>query len=397
MAAKPSTPPTPYPTLAPAGDRYPTPAHAAADGQEPAPFRADPVRQSVCPGAGDSKFDTSKQHNPGRRRLISPANDDQAAGDPGDEGTGQPGGKQLEGPQSPQLTIQKSAPPEIQVGKPATFRITVRNTGQSTAGNVEVHDQIPRGTHLLGSTPRASRGADRRAGLELGHDQAGRRICGRDATHAHRRGRNRQRSHGPFRCRGCGPLHRHQAKAGGGSNRHQPRPGRRSGEPYDNCFQSRQRRGQRRGHRGTHPGRLAAPGRQRPGIRRGRSATGREPQAGPATHSQASRTDHQRAYGSRRRQAADREPLQFGSGRAAPGRCPGRPKTPLPGARSDLSGGDLQPRHRPGAARRAGRLFAQRAEIHAAPTIPANTTRPIGPSIGPWKSCRPTKKAWSNW
>ena len=73
------------------------------------------------------------------------------------EGTGQPGGKQLEGVQSPQLTIQKLAPKEIQVGKPAAFRVTIRNVGQIPAGEVEVRDQIPKGTRLMSTTPRASR------------------------------------------------------------------------------------------------------------------------------------------------------------------------------------------------------------------------------------------------
>ena len=61
--------------------------------------------------------------------------------------------------QSPQLTIQKFAPKEIQVGKPATFRVTVRNTGQIPACEVEVRDQVPKGTRLLGTTPQANRGA----------------------------------------------------------------------------------------------------------------------------------------------------------------------------------------------------------------------------------------------
>jgi uncharacterized repeat protein (TIGR01451 family) len=76
------------------------------------------------------------------------------------EGTGQPGAKQLEGMQSPQLTIQKFAPPEIQVGKPAVLRVTVRNVGQIPAGNVEICDQVPRGTRLLETTPQAARGPD---------------------------------------------------------------------------------------------------------------------------------------------------------------------------------------------------------------------------------------------
>ncbi len=60
--------------------------------------------------------------------------------------------------QSPQLTIQKFAPKEIQVGRPAVFRITVRNTGSATAADVEIYDQVPKGTRLLGTTPQAGRG-----------------------------------------------------------------------------------------------------------------------------------------------------------------------------------------------------------------------------------------------
>ncbi len=73
-------------------------------------------------------------------------------------GTGQPGNKQLEGPQSPQIVVQKIAPPEIQVGRPAVLRVVVRNAGAVAASEVEIHDQIPRGTRLLGTTPPVSQG-----------------------------------------------------------------------------------------------------------------------------------------------------------------------------------------------------------------------------------------------
>ena len=76
----------------------------------------------------------------------------------GDEGSGQPGGKQLEGPQSPRVSIQKIAPAEIQVGKPATFKVAVVNTGEMPAAGVEIRDQVPKGTRLVGTTPRAKRG-----------------------------------------------------------------------------------------------------------------------------------------------------------------------------------------------------------------------------------------------
>jgi len=77
-----------------------------------------------------------------------------------DEGTGRPASDQrFEGQQSPQLSIQKVAPKEIQVGKPAVFRIEVKNTGPVAAQAVEVRDQIPRGTRLMDTKPPASRGA----------------------------------------------------------------------------------------------------------------------------------------------------------------------------------------------------------------------------------------------
>ncbi len=74
----------------------------------------------------------------------------------GDEGTGTPGGQHLEGSQAAQLTLEKIAPAEIQVGKPATFEIRVRNVGNATARNVQIHDETPQGTRLLSAEPTAS-------------------------------------------------------------------------------------------------------------------------------------------------------------------------------------------------------------------------------------------------
>ena len=82
--------------------------------------------------------------------LIDPA--------PKKEGMGQPGSKMLDGPQVPQLTIEKSAPEQIQVGKPAVFKITVRNTGNASANDVVIHDQTPKGTRLISTTPQAECG-----------------------------------------------------------------------------------------------------------------------------------------------------------------------------------------------------------------------------------------------
>jgi uncharacterized repeat protein (TIGR01451 family) len=86
----------------------------------------------------------------------------------GEEGTGRPGDPQLSGSQAPTITIEKSAPAEIQIGKPAKFVIKVRNAGSVTAQGVEIHDTIPQGTQLLGSEPPAKRGPQGALVWELG-------------------------------------------------------------------------------------------------------------------------------------------------------------------------------------------------------------------------------------
>ena len=75
-----------------------------------------------------------------------------------EDGTGTPGDKQLEGSQTPSLTVLKSAPSEVQVGKPATFEVSVRNSGKTAVAGVEIHDTVPKGTRLISTTPQATRG-----------------------------------------------------------------------------------------------------------------------------------------------------------------------------------------------------------------------------------------------
>lgn len=92
---------------------------------------------------------------------------------PGDEGTGKPGGKHLEGSQAAQLTMEKIAPEEIQVGKPATFEIRVRNVGDAPARNVEIHDETPQGTRLLSAEPTASQAGPGQVTWSVGALQPG--------------------------------------------------------------------------------------------------------------------------------------------------------------------------------------------------------------------------------
>jgi uncharacterized repeat protein (TIGR01451 family) len=144
--------------------------------REPAPFRADPAATPAAPllvplprnEAPPPRFEPV-----GQTGLDVPPGEDHARADAADaaagEGLGQPGEKRLEGPQSPQVTIQKIAPPEIQVGRPAVFRVTVRNTGMVPAANVQISDQVPKGTRLMGTTPRASQGPRGELVWALGH------------------------------------------------------------------------------------------------------------------------------------------------------------------------------------------------------------------------------------
>ncbi|MCU0977635.1 MAG: hypothetical protein MUF25_00535 [Pirellulaceae bacterium] len=72
------------------------------------------------------------------------------------EGDGVPGAEQLDGVQSPALSVEKLAPPEIQVGKEATFQIHVRNVGKVAAHEVTILDRIPKGTQFVNATPPAT-------------------------------------------------------------------------------------------------------------------------------------------------------------------------------------------------------------------------------------------------
>ena len=65
-----------------------------------------------------------------------------------------PGDRSLEGVQSPSVVIQKRAPREVKVGKPATFVIQVQNVGSAEALDVEVHDRIPAGMRLVDASPK---------------------------------------------------------------------------------------------------------------------------------------------------------------------------------------------------------------------------------------------------
>jgi len=129
---------------------------------EPAPFEMDPA-------TGGSSIPPSLPRGLGQSGQAAPGADALAAPSDGvNDGTGQPGAKHLEGPQNAQVTVQKTAPAEIQVGKPAVFQVNVRNTGPVAARGVEVRDRVPEGTRLVATEPQASLGARGELVWELG-------------------------------------------------------------------------------------------------------------------------------------------------------------------------------------------------------------------------------------
>jgi len=141
--------------------------------REPARFRAEPG--AVPAGVFGSSAATAPSDFPAPNTLLRnnfsrpPATTIAVEeSPPASEGVGQPGGKQLDGPQCPNLTIEKFAPEKIQVGKPAVFKVTVCNSGKIAAGDVVIRDQLPKGTRLIGTTPRASLGAKGEMTWELG-------------------------------------------------------------------------------------------------------------------------------------------------------------------------------------------------------------------------------------
>lgn len=89
------------------------------------------------------------------------------------QGDGVPGAQTLDGVQAPALTIEKLAPPEIQVGKEATFQIQVRNAGGVAAHDVTILDRIPQGTKFVTSTPAAAPTAEGQLMWKVGTLQPG--------------------------------------------------------------------------------------------------------------------------------------------------------------------------------------------------------------------------------
>jgi uncharacterized repeat protein (TIGR01451 family) len=137
-----------------AGDRMPKTNRFArsADGGS---FENQSGSQRIQPygNAADAEIGGSLRSS--EPSLPSDGDAQSLAGD----GTGRPGEKALEGPQKPALEIQKFAPGEIQVGKPAKFVVQVRNIGSQAAEDVTIRDEVPHGTRLVSTSPTAETNA----------------------------------------------------------------------------------------------------------------------------------------------------------------------------------------------------------------------------------------------
>ncbi len=167
------------PAHAPAGGSTPDSASAGPSGPEGPPFEvAGPETgwpQTGGPGAPPGALEGGGLSVPPGPESLGGATGGSApvAG----EGTGRPGSAQLEGPQTPQVTVQKIAPDAVQVGQLATFRLLVRNTGNVVAADVEVRDEVPKGSRLVQSNPQAARGAGGELVWKLGSLQPGQEVA----------------------------------------------------------------------------------------------------------------------------------------------------------------------------------------------------------------------------
>ncbi|MGW8256287.1 MAG: hypothetical protein ACWGMZ_02255 [Thermoguttaceae bacterium] len=123
-------------------------AEKNASAREPRRLKIDPF---AAPAAIRQTSDLPARRSIRQERSIVDANRGSIA-----EGSGEPGDKKLEGPRMPQVTLEKIAPAEIQVGKPAVLKTKIRNSGSISVNQVEIHDVLPKGTKLLSTTPQAS-------------------------------------------------------------------------------------------------------------------------------------------------------------------------------------------------------------------------------------------------
>ncbi len=138
----------PLPTVAP------TPAkatNAPRFDSRPANGSGDSRSTFSDAGAGGTGFSSNPTTRFPSAPPIGPASSVTSL--PESQASPEPGSKELDGLQTPSLTLQKIAPAEIQVGRPAMFQIKVSNVGKADANVVTVIDRIPKGTQFVDASP----------------------------------------------------------------------------------------------------------------------------------------------------------------------------------------------------------------------------------------------------
>lgn len=150
------------------------PAESAPQGlaQEDAGYGAPPSASPL----GATRFNNTGIANTGisgQRDPIPAAGDNALPVAVDSVASARPGQTGFEGTQAPSLVIEKLAPAEIQVGKPARFEIHVRNAGQTAAQQVVVTDHVPAGTQLIEAKPQATQGENGLLMWQLGKLEPG--------------------------------------------------------------------------------------------------------------------------------------------------------------------------------------------------------------------------------
>lgn len=163
-----TTPPTntdspffPSPPATPTDVRVPEPVAAPEPAVTPAPALPGPVDFPFGTAPPVDSPAATPPGNPVPQPAFPAANTRPEAEPPRSltnddlRGDGVVGDQTMNQTLQPELRIEKVAPPRAILGQPLVYDIIVKNTGQSSAHQVTVEDQIPRGTRLTGTIPRA--------------------------------------------------------------------------------------------------------------------------------------------------------------------------------------------------------------------------------------------------
>ncbi len=148
----------PFPGDKPATPRNPVPVDNGADPFEGAAPGRDPAPRTPLPRREPEPMEPP----PRRAPLRDPAPIERAPAEPNPnertnlfQGDGIVTDAVPRGVQEPRLTIEKLAPSKAVLGQDLVYTVVVKNTGGSAANQVTVEDCIPRGSRLIGTSPRA--------------------------------------------------------------------------------------------------------------------------------------------------------------------------------------------------------------------------------------------------